>query len=436
MRLGLGNMASAGVSGITSGINIGASIANRTFGARTAVSVLVNALVLFLTIAVLFPVVEHLPRVVLSAVIMVIAVQHVDPWTLRHLGRLVAGKTDYRLRTATELAVVVLVAVLAITVDIVLAVFLGVAIAIVLFLVSMSRSIVRRTFRCDTFRSRRSRDPAQLAVLERDGGAIQVMELQGALFFGSAEKLANEVAAAEAQGIRYFVLDLRRVTEIDSTGSQILAEIDAGLAAKDKSLVLALAKQSETAVQLADFELLDPAAAGRTFRDVDRAIEWAEDHLLADRRHADSDAEIPLERFDILRGFSADDLETIGRHTTRAVYTAGQTIFREGERGRDLFLIAKGTASAHLHQADGGDVRLATFGPGTVFGELAILDEGVRSASVTADGELICHVLGATDFAALSREAPAVAIKLLANLGRELSGRLRRANTALRQLES
>ena len=107
----------------------------------------------------------------------------------------------------------------------------------------------------------------------------------------------------------------------------------------------------------------------------------------------------------------------------------------EGDPGNQVFLIVKGKASAYLRQVNGGDIRLMTFAPGTVFGELAILDQGTRSASIIADEDLFCYVLSDEGFAALSTDTPAAAIKLLANLGRELSGRLRRANRTIYQLE-
>jgi sulfate permease, SulP family len=98
-------------------------------------------------------------------------------------------------------------------------------------------------------------------------------------------------------------------------------------------------------------------------------------------------------------------------------------------------MITKGTASAYLQLPSGGRVRLATFGPGTIFGELALLDEGLRSATIVADDYLICYSLSKDDFAALANEEPAVAIKLLRSLGRELSGRLRVANRTIQELE-
>jgi SulP family sulfate permease len=123
-------------------------------------------------------------------------------------------------------------------------------------------------------------------------------------------------------------------------------------------------------------------------------------------------------------------------HLRHETYARGQVIFHEGDPGEELFIITKGRASAYLSQPNGSDIRLVTFATGTVFGELAILDAGPRSASVVADDDVICYVLSEKKFAALTENASTVAIKLLAGLGRELSGRLRRANRTIHQLES
>ena len=78
--------------------------------------------------------------------------------------------------------------------------------------VRMSRSIVRRSYRGSVVRSRKSRTIEQMAVLERAGGSVLVVELQGALFFGTAETLAGEIAAQMEQPTHQLILDLRRVT--------------------------------------------------------------------------------------------------------------------------------------------------------------------------------------------------------------------------------
>jgi anti-anti-sigma regulatory factor len=335
-----------------------------------------------------------------------------------------------------ELVVVLVVAVLSVAVNIVLAVFLGVVIAVLLFAVRMSRSIVRRTSRGSAVRSRKSRTLAEMEVLERGGGGILIMELQGALFFGTAETLAGEIAAQMQQVTRHVVLDLRRITEIDSTGGEILRQINADLLAQGADLVIAVAQPSESAAILADSGVLDAVTPAKVFRHVDRAIEWAEERVLdAQARDGAPDEEPPIDHVGIFDGMTAKDVAATRRHLARVVFEKGRTVFSEGDSGKELFIITKGTASAYLGQAKGADIRLATFASGTVFGELAILDPGSRSASVVADDELVCYVMSDENFTLLSEEAPGVAIKLLGNLGRALSRRLRQANRTIQQLE-
>ena len=435
-RLGAGNVLAACFGGITSGLNAGPTLVNRAFGGRTPFSVLVNAAAILLAIVLLFPLIVYLPRVALSAVIMVIGVQHVDRWTLHTIRRVASGSTPYRRHLVLELAVVLVVAALSVIVNVVVAVFLGVAIAVLLFAVRMSRSIVRRSYRGSAVRSRKSRTIEQMAVLERAGGSVLVIELQGALFFGTAETLASEIAAQMQQQTHQVILDLRRVTEIDSTGAEILRQIDADLSAQGASLALCVMQPSEPAAILADSGVLDAVTPDRVFGHVDRALEWAEERLLqTEASDRASDSETPLERASIFAGLTSEEVAVIKRHLRRTESEKGRTVFGEGEQGKELFIITRGTASAYLRQTSGADIRLATFAPGTIFGELALLDPGPRSASVIADDELVCYALSDESFLLLSREAPDAAIKLLANLSRELSRRLRQANRTIHQLE-
>jgi SulP family sulfate permease len=97
---------------------------------------------------------------------MVVAIQHFDLWSLRLAGELRKGAISNRYHVALDLAVVILVAVLSITVNIALAVFVGVAIAIALFVLRMSESVIRRSYRCGAVHSRRSRLAPEQIFLE------------------------------------------------------------------------------------------------------------------------------------------------------------------------------------------------------------------------------------------------------------------------------
>lgn len=435
IRLGLGNVAAGLFGGITSGINIGSSVANRGFGAKTPLAVLVHAATLIAAAATFWWIGAFLPQVVLSACIMVIALQHFDGWSLKLPARVLSGSSSFRRASALDLLVVLVVAALSVLVNIVLAVFIGIAIAILLFVVRMSRGIVRRSYRCDAVHSRKSRGPRAREFLDRAGCEILVMELQSALFFGSGETLAKEIDTARQTETRTVILDLRRVTEIDTTGAQVLTEIKNGLERGGKNLLIAVTANSKPAVRLNDFGVA-AALPGKVFPDVDRAIEWAEDDLLKNESSLPgAGTEIPLEKMGLLAGFTPSEISALSQRFRRETYAAGKPVFHEGEPGDEVFLIAKGTASVFIKQP-GGNIRLATFATGTVFGELALLDEGKRSASVIADEELVCYGLTKLSFAALAKEAPAVAIRLVSALGRELSARLRAANRTIHQLES
>jgi CRP-like cAMP-binding protein len=181
------------------------------------------------------------------------------------------------------------------------------------------------------------------------------------------------------------------------------------------------------------------AAVGpeRVFRDTDRALEWAEDRLLAaeDAGPAPAD-ELPLERMHVCDGLGPPECAALAALVERRRYGKGDAVMAEGDKTRELYMIARGTASVtvRLHGHD-RDNRLATFSAGTVFGEMALLDDAPRSATVRADEDLVCYVLSHDAFERLTRERTDVAIRLLTNLARELAARLRRANRAISQLE-
>ena len=198
-----------------------------------------------------------------------------------------------------------------------------------------------------------------------------------------------------------------------------------------------LSQHGDVMPRLEDLGVFEHVSADHIFEDVDRAIEWAEDNLLHNVLDEPPPThELPLEKVGILHDFDRSEIAALELRLIRVAHPKGAMIFRQGDSGTDLFIVTKGTASAYIHQPTGRAIQLVTFAPGTVFGEFAILDAGPRSASIIADDDFVCFALSRAQFAALSAEAPAIAIKLLANLGRELSGRLRRADRMIDELET
>jgi CRP-like cAMP-binding protein len=175
---------------------------------------------------------------------------------------------------------------------------------------------------------------------------------------------------------------------------------------------------------------------GRVFPDADHALEWAENHLIEGvRASVTQEGEYPFVQLDLLQGFSTEEREAFRALLERREYRRGETVVREGAEGDELYIIARGSASAKLKIDGGREYRLGTFAAGTAFGEVAMLDRQTRSATIEADEPLVCYVLTRPGYDRIVRDMSEIAIKLLTNLGRELSARLRRANRMLNQLE-
>jgi MFS superfamily sulfate permease-like transporter len=437
-RLGLGNMVAASSGGITSGVNLGPSAINRACGAQTSMSVVVNAGAVLATTVLLLPVLAYVPRAALSAVIMVVAIQHVDPSTIQLVRRLAARHVANRASLTLDLFVIALVATLSIVLNIVLAVFVGLGIAIVLFIVRMSGSLIRRTYRADTVPSRRQRSEHERAILAEHGRAIHVLELEGAIFFGTVERLTDAIGRAVADGARFVILDLGRVTDVDITGGRLLSQTHADLATRGNHLLLtSLNEHSHWGRMLRDLSVTTPDTGDRPFPDSDRAIEWAEDQILAATSVGDAVPDtFAVEDLEVFRGLTEAELATLRPMLEARRYTAGDVVIAEGATESELFFIIRGSASVHLREPEGRATRLASFSSGTVLGELALLDHAPRSATVLADDELACFVLTEAAFSQLRASHPAIAMSLVGNLAREVSGRLRRATHTIRHLAS
>ena len=438
LRLGVGNAVAACFGGIAGGVNLASSFANHRAGGRTGASILASALAILLAVLLVAPLIAYIPRAVIAGLLAMVAIQLFDRWAFQLVGRVASGKVADRRSTAADVLVVLLVAVVAIATNLVAAVALGIGLTILSFLFRMSRSVVRRAYGADAVRSRRTRAPGHAELLRGHGRRILVLELEGPIFFGTAESLAARIEQALGEGVTHVVLDLKRVNDIDTTGARILLEIHQRVARAGAELAVSHAEWNRRIAHvLRDMGVMAALTRDRSFVDTDRALEWAENGIIAGDAGGPAAAdEYPLDRLEILAGLTADECLVLGERLERRIYGKGDIVFREGDAGRELFMIARGAASATIRLGEGRENRLASFSAGTVFGELALLDRAPRSATIAAEDELVCYVLTDKAFDELTRDHARIAVVLLANLARELSGRLRQANRTIYELES
>ena len=435
ISVGAANIVTPILGGIGGSISLASTTTAMKGGARNSLALLVHALLFLILVPVFGSLLGHVPRVVVAALLVNAGVLLVDRWTLQLLRRVAARRSVHWPTIFVDLFVIVLVAAVALSGAIVAAVLIGVAVAVIVFTLRMSRGVIRREQYGDIVQSRRTRDSADAALLARDGRAILAIELEGPLFFGSAEALHNRVDAAIAEGVRYIVLDASRVTELDSTGARILLQAEEKLRGTPCRLMLSGAEaRAELAALMADHDVTPSFAPGRMFPDLDRALEWCENDLLASQRGMVRSEEHAFERLDLVAGMEPNERDAVFAALQRCEYGAGETVFHQGDEGDALYIIARGSASVRLESRGAGDRRLMTFSQGTFFGEMALLDREKRSATIIADEPLVCYVLRRAAFETLALGHPLAGLQLLTNLSRQLSFRMRRANRTLLEL--
>ena len=428
---GLANLACAAFGGLPLATSSAVQLAAHRAGGRGRGAGIVCVLVLSVVLIAGGRALALVPITVVAAVMLVVALGLFDQWSRAPWQQLRAGSRD---RDALwSLSIVVIVGAITVAFGFVPAIAVGVLLSLVLFVAALNRSLVRSVATGETRGSRRIYDAGRARVLRERGAQIRVVELEGAIFFGTALRLRSEMEALAA-GSRFFVLDVRRVTMIDASGANALDRLASRLSKAGSQLLLAgLVAGQRHARALRAYGAFGHEDGRHWYPDVDRALEAAERALLEEAGAQLPHDELPLARLALLDGIDDAQREKLRPLLARVELAAHEVLFRRGEPGDRLYVIARGSISI-LTDVDEGVAaahRLASFGPGVVFGETAMLDRGGRSAAAAADEPSVLYVLTRADFDALREREPALANLVLLNIARELSARLRFATATI-----
>lgn len=117
----------------------------------------------------------------------------------------------------------------------------------------------------------------------------------------------------------------------------------------------------------------------------------------------------------LFAGLDGDELAQVALAFKERRFPAGETVVKEGADGAAFFLIESGEASVGVRGA-----ARASLGPGDHFGEIALIDEDVRSATITATTDLVCYGLTLWEFRPLVVDNGEIAWKLLQSLAKKL----------------
>jgi CRP/FNR family transcriptional regulator, cyclic AMP receptor protein len=127
-----------------------------------------------------------------------------------------------------------------------------------------------------------------------------------------------------------------------------------------------------------------------------------------------------LHRVPAFSALGEDDLARVADVAVPRRFEAGEVVFREGDESDTCYVVRSGHARALREHPDGRSITLARFGPGDIFGELAMFDDERRSATVEAIEQMEAIAILGGDMRRLLRQHPDIAVKLLQALGRRL----------------
>ncbi|HKX25087.1 MAG TPA: SulP family inorganic anion transporter [Actinomycetota bacterium] len=386
-------------------------------GARNRLPGLVAAAVVLVALVVGASVVTVVPTPVIGGVVVFLGLGFLVEWTVDAWSRL--PRIDY---------VVVLMILLAIGFFGFLAgVGLGLALAVGLFVVDYSRTEnVKHAVTAAELRSKVDRHPGSEDVLRTQGARVQIFELQGFMFFGTANSLLERIRARvldrSLPPLRALVLDFRRVGGIDSSAVLGFRKVQQLAEAEGFDLVLTSVRPKPRR-QLEHGGLAEGTLARlRYMNDLDRGLQWSEDRLIGESRVEATVREPFWQR--LASELPDRDADRLRRYLEPVEIPAGHVLIRQGDRPDDVYLLEDGALTAQMEDHDGPAVRLRTMGPGTVVGEVGLYTGGPRTASIVSEGPSRLLRLSRRSLEAMEREDPELASALHRMFARSLAARL------------
>ena len=422
--LGVANIVTAAAGGYVSCTSLSRSILVRTAGATGRLSGLTVAAISVALLIAGPAFVGYVPKYILGGLLFFLGWGLVSQWLIQSARQLLL--VDYLSLLA--------IALLIINWGFIAGVLTGIVIGCATFALSISRvSAIKFSFDGSEYRSSLDRGPYEQSLLADHGREIQGMALQSYLFFGSANRLYQHVKAllAKERQCRFLIFDFQRVTGIDSSATQSFAQIKQAATEAGASIVLVkLGPELERAFRSASLMADGVVVAS----DLDRALESCEQAIIEAHRAEVSDSRS-------LRAWLSEALgdaqlaDRLAEYCRRLEVQPGDVIARQGDPATSMHLILEGRVGIIVDLPEGRTARVRSLGGHTTVGEMGLITQSPRSATIQAEAPSVLYVLDADAFERIKREQPVLSQALLGYVITVLTERLSFANRLIGVLQ-
>jgi len=431
---GIGNLASFLCGGIPGAGTMGPTLVNISSGGKTPRSGIIEGVLVILTLFLLSRVVAWVPISALAAILLVTAWRMFDWRSMLRLLRSKAGRLDF--------AVITGVIVVAVTIDLMAASLVGVALAILLFIRDQTRwPVIHAKRGLDQISSKTIRPDAERVILKEYGSQAVICELEGNLFFGTADQLFSHLEN-DLRTKRFILLDMRRVQSMDYTAAHLFEEMQDILEEHGGRLLFTgmpsgLHDSRNFEGYLAQLGVVREGCSIIISQTLDSALEWMENRILEEFNVVRKTDEPPLElkEFDLFRGLSEDQVKGLSSCVSELSVHEGQRIFSAGDSGDELYLVRRGSVRVLLPLKGSTFHHLATVERGDFFGEVSFLDHSPRSTNIEAKTDTDLYLMSRSRFNEQSQSDSVLGVQVFAKLALTLAKRLRHTDAEVQALE-
>jgi sulfate permease, SulP family len=404
---GVVNLVSGGVGGIPAYHAVSlTSLAQRSaVGARAAG--LVAAIVPLAIVVFGASVIELVPRLIVGGVLCFVGLAFIVAWLVDARKSLPLG----------EYAIVLAILGVIVWKGYLPGVVVGLVLAFALFAVKYSRiELVRDVEFGSTYRSNVDRPSSERLALRAMADRVQILRVNGFVFFGTARGLIDRVRKrAEAGSLRFLMVDLRRVTGMDS--SAVMSFLKVAQLAETKEFELVFSGVPDMVrKQLGRGGVVPSDGVVRFEPDLDHGLQWCEDGLLKGERQA------------VASEASGDGIGSLPArlvpYLERRTVPEGTVLIRQGDPSDDLFVLESGRLRVEHTTPEGTRMRLNSVSSGVVVGEIAMYLGTPRTSDVVAETASVVLRLNRASIRRMETAEPELAAALHRWLAETLAERV------------
>ena len=415
---GIANLVVGLFAGVIANVSVNRSQLLVAAGGRSRASVAVSGGVCLVVLFAGTDLIGLLPTPILAGLLLYLGVSVLWEWLIRARARL----------SWTDSLLVIAIAVIIVVHGYVQGIGLGVVASCILFALSYSRArVIKHHLSRQEYGSYVDRSYEQARVLRDHGEEIQILWLQGYLFFGTANRLLEEIKGSvetpPIRPVRYVVLDFHLVSGIDSSALFSFIKLR-NFAERHRVRLIFCALPAAIRDALKAEGLLTAAGpVAMAFANLDSALEWAEERVL-EERFSGGDG---LPAFEAWLGsmlLGEDVTIRFLRFLDVVELEPGDALFRQGDPADALYFVVSGRLDVMFEEPLEPAIRLRSITGYNVVGEMGLYRDVPRSASVIAAAPSLLMRLGRDAFVAMQTSDPQVCNAFHAFIVRTLADRI------------